>query len=339
MGANSGGTGERRRGRRWHFGTASFDEASWTLLVDGQRVALEMKPMALLHELLLRAGDVVTKDELLSAAWPDLSVVEASLPTAIRKLRQALGDEDQGSRIIETVPRIGYRLAAPVTMERLSAPIDPLAPAPAAAPAVAAEVAPPGDLPAPLPKSHRADGWRQSPVMAAAALLVIGATGLGWALLGGAAAPSQAVMQREAMVAIRKMDVDRVQGLLDAGWNPNIPIDEDGDRPLTMVLNICEWNPAHDRNRLLLLTRTMLEGGADIMARNVFGDTAYSIAKAPRYCGPDHPVTRMLHAQCYNPPNGPGDRCLATYELARRRATGTSAVPQNRASSPALHDG
>lgn len=309
MDSNNGGSGSRRQRRRWRFASALLDEASWTLLVDGQRVAIEAKPMELLHELLLRAGQVVSKDELLNAVWPGLSVVEASLPTAMRKLRQALGDEDQTSRIIETVPRIGYRLAVPVVLE------DPAAATDRPEPALPAPVTPP-------PPAHR---W---PAMAGAllSLFLVGGLGLAWVRFVPTEATSKSTMQRDALIAIRKMDVDRVQALLDKGWNPNTPIDKEGDTALTMVLNICEWNPGHDRNRLLLLTRTMIEGGADVMARNVFGDTAYSIAKAPRYCGPDHPVTRMLHAGCYNPPNGAGDRCLATYELARPRGPARSSA-------------
>src|SRR3546814_6538363 len=46
-----------------------------------------------LHELLLRAGEVVTKDEILDAVWPGLTVVEGSLATAISKLRKALGGD------------------------------------------------------------------------------------------------------------------------------------------------------------------------------------------------------------------------------------------------------
>lgn len=307
MDANNGGSGNRRQGRRWRFASALLDEASWALLVDGQRVAVETKPMELLHELLLRNGQVVSKDELLGAVWPDVSVVEASLPTAIRKLRQALHDEDPASRIIETVPRIGYRLAVPVALVDSTAVTD---------------------RPAPTPGERQASHapTRRWPMTTGAllSLVVIGGLGVAWMLLVPSGAASQSAMQRDALIAIRQMDVDRVQALLNAGWNPNTPIDEERDTALTMVLNICEWNPGHDRSRLLLLTRTMIEGGADVMARNAFGDTAYSIAKAPRYCGPDHPVTRMLHAGCYNPPNGPRDRCLATYELARRRGPAPS---------------
>ena len=63
----------RRRRRLWKFAGAEFDEASWTLRVDGRAVTLEGKPLEVLHELLLRAGEVVTKDEILDAVWPGVS--------------------------------------------------------------------------------------------------------------------------------------------------------------------------------------------------------------------------------------------------------------------------
>jgi len=113
----------RRRRRRWRFGTVVFDEASWSLLVDGAPVTLEAKPLELLLELCLRAGETVSKDELLDAVWSGVNVVENSLPTAIAKLRRALGPANEDA--IATVTRIGYRLAAPVTVETLTAPAPP----------------------------------------------------------------------------------------------------------------------------------------------------------------------------------------------------------------------
>lgn len=113
----------RRRRRRWKFGTAMFDEASWSLLVDGQAVAIESKPLELLHELCLRAGEVVSKDELLDTVWGGVNVVENSIPTAVAKLRRRLGPENQHA--IETVPGVGYRLAAPVSVETISAQAAP----------------------------------------------------------------------------------------------------------------------------------------------------------------------------------------------------------------------
>lgn len=118
-----GSTSSRRRRRLWTFAGAEFDEASWALRVDGHVVALEGKPLEVLHELLLRAGEVVTKDEILDAVWPGLTVVEGSLPTAISKLRKALGERQDN--IIETVPRVGYRLTCTVKIASVESPLAP----------------------------------------------------------------------------------------------------------------------------------------------------------------------------------------------------------------------
>lgn len=113
----------RRRRRRWKFAGSEFDEASWVLRVNGEPVALEGKPLEVLHELLLRAGEVVTKDEILDAVWPGITVVEGSLPTAISKLRKALGSRQEN--IVETVPRVGYRLNGTVYVESVETPLTP----------------------------------------------------------------------------------------------------------------------------------------------------------------------------------------------------------------------
>lgn len=115
-----GDNASRRRRRIWRFGTAEFDEARWSLRLSGQPVTLESKPLEILHELLLKAGEVVTKNELLDAVWPGVFVVEGSLATAVSKLRKALG-EPLGD-MIETVPRIGYRITAPVTVDQVDSP-------------------------------------------------------------------------------------------------------------------------------------------------------------------------------------------------------------------------
>ena len=76
----------------------------------GSVVDVEAKPWEVLHQLVLHAGEVVTKEELLDSVWPSLTVVDGSLATAVSKLRKALGDDG----VVVTVPRIGYRLAVPV---------------------------------------------------------------------------------------------------------------------------------------------------------------------------------------------------------------------------------
>jgi len=108
----------RRRRRIWSFGAARFDEAHWSLSVDGLAMPLEAKPLAVLHELLLHAGETLTRAELLDAVWDERlePVGDASLATAVSKLRRALGDSR--SDMIVTVPTVGYRLDVPVTVER-----------------------------------------------------------------------------------------------------------------------------------------------------------------------------------------------------------------------------
>jgi serine/threonine protein kinase/DNA-binding winged helix-turn-helix (wHTH) protein len=99
----------------WTFAGREFDESRLELRVSGKAVDLELKPLEVLVHLLQHAGEVVSKNELLEAVWPGLSVVEGSLSTAVHKLRKALSDQD--SKIVVTVPRVGYRLEAVARVE------------------------------------------------------------------------------------------------------------------------------------------------------------------------------------------------------------------------------
>jgi eukaryotic-like serine/threonine-protein kinase len=110
-------------GRLWRFADYEFDELGWELRVKGKAVELESKPLDILLQLLLHAGEVVTKEELLESVWPDVTVVDGSLATAVSKLRKAMGDEDHPA--IVTIPRIGYRLAVPVYCKTVAAAAGP----------------------------------------------------------------------------------------------------------------------------------------------------------------------------------------------------------------------
>lgn len=300
--------GERPRRRRWSFADCVFDEANWTLTVDGRRVSIENKPLELLRELLLNAGNLVSKDDLFDAIWPDVMVVEASLPTAVRKLRTALNDDARPTQIIETVPRIGYRLAVPVAIEDQAGAVNGQAAA-----ANDDHEAGPGTR-------RRRFGARR---LLAAGVLVLGLGALAMPLTSSQEVPATKAAatfsQRDVTNALRRLDVPAVERMIDAGWNPDAPIGTEGNSALHQVLEMCEWDRGHDRNRLLLMARTLYEGGAKLDHPNVYGDTPYSIAKAPRFCGPEHPVTRSIRDTCYSGSAPLGDRCLASYELARRR--------------------
>jgi eukaryotic-like serine/threonine-protein kinase len=109
--------------RIWRFTRCEFNESSRALHLDGVPVELEAKPLEILYQLLLHAGEVVSKEELLQAVWPGVSVVEGSLATAVSKLRKALESDDPA--IVLTVPRIGYRLGVPAQAQRIAAPRAP----------------------------------------------------------------------------------------------------------------------------------------------------------------------------------------------------------------------
>lgn len=111
-------------GRTEEFTAATFRFDAFEL--DGQRRTLrrsgadvELRPLAFdaLAFLVRHAGHVVTKDELIAAVWPGLVVTDDSIARCISDIRRALGDVEQ--KIIKTVPRRGYTLAVPATMEGL----------------------------------------------------------------------------------------------------------------------------------------------------------------------------------------------------------------------------
>ncbi len=99
------------------FGVFEVDVSSGELRKQGVRIKLQEQPFHVLAVLLERPGEVVTREELRNQNWPADTFVDFdnSLNTAINKLREALGDSADNPRFIETLPRRGYRLIAPVT--------------------------------------------------------------------------------------------------------------------------------------------------------------------------------------------------------------------------------
>lgn len=77
---------------------------------DGQPVPLTPKEYETLLALVEAGGKVVRKEALIARVWPDSYVGDGSLARNISVLRKALGEE-----VIETLPKVGYRLAVPVT--------------------------------------------------------------------------------------------------------------------------------------------------------------------------------------------------------------------------------
>ena len=98
------------------FGPFHLDLRTGELTGNGRRVFLQDKPFRILALLLRRPGQVVLRAELVQALWPDGTFVdfEHGLNTAMRRLRDALGDSAQTPRCIETIPRRGYRFITPL---------------------------------------------------------------------------------------------------------------------------------------------------------------------------------------------------------------------------------
>jgi serine/threonine protein kinase len=109
--------------RRWMFGPAVLDERTLELVVNGEAIAVERKPLEVLLFMLHHAGEVVTKDEILEAVWPGRILSDTVLTKCVQKLREALNDEQQ--EIIKTQHGYGYRLVAKVQVEASVTPPPP----------------------------------------------------------------------------------------------------------------------------------------------------------------------------------------------------------------------
>ena len=92
------------------FGPFRLNPENGTLLRDGVLVPIGQKSALILAELAMSAGEVLTKTELMDAAWPGMAVEESNLSVQIAALRKALGNAPSSGEWIETVPRVGYRL-------------------------------------------------------------------------------------------------------------------------------------------------------------------------------------------------------------------------------------
>ena len=104
------------RGRRLAFGDFVADLATGELFRNGHRVPLQQQPFRVLRALVDHPGELVTRDELRRLLWPADTFVafERGLTSAMRKVREALGDHARHPMFIETLPGRGYRFIAPI---------------------------------------------------------------------------------------------------------------------------------------------------------------------------------------------------------------------------------
>lgn len=83
-------------------------------------VHLEPKVMQVLVELATHSNEVLTKEQLIQAVWSDTFVSDDVLTRCISEIRRVLADDPRAPRFIQTIPKTGYRLIAPVEYDRIT---------------------------------------------------------------------------------------------------------------------------------------------------------------------------------------------------------------------------
>jgi len=101
--------------RAVRFALFEVDLDSGELRKNGVKLKIQEQPLQTLCLLLDRPGEIVTREELQQKLWPDGTFVdfEHGVNTAVKKLREVLGDDANNPRFVETVPRRGYRFIVP----------------------------------------------------------------------------------------------------------------------------------------------------------------------------------------------------------------------------------
>src|SRR5260370_27227119 len=99
----------------YEFGPFLLEPEERQLLRQGEAVPLTPKAFDMLLVLVEHSGHLMDKEELMKCVWPDSFVEEANLSHHIHKLREVLGEAEDGEKYIQTVPRRGYRFVAHVT--------------------------------------------------------------------------------------------------------------------------------------------------------------------------------------------------------------------------------
>jgi len=97
------------------FGDHTFDPDTGELDGPRESVRLQPKPARLLAMLLAAGGDLVEREQIRAALWPDTTVdFDAGLNTCVRQIRTALQQTGGSAELVETLPKRGYRVAVPV---------------------------------------------------------------------------------------------------------------------------------------------------------------------------------------------------------------------------------
>src|SRR5262245_34758099 len=103
------------------FGPFRLDRVNRSLHRGLSVIPLRPKAFAVLEYLVMCAGRLVTKDQLLAAVWPNTAVTDTVLKVCVREIRDALGDDPDAPRFVETAHRLGYRFVGETSRSNLPA--------------------------------------------------------------------------------------------------------------------------------------------------------------------------------------------------------------------------
>jgi DNA-binding winged helix-turn-helix (wHTH) protein len=102
--------------RVYRMNGVEVDPSQLSVCREGQVFRLRSKTFQILIHFLEHPGQTITRDELLDRFWPGVSVTEDNLTHSVTEIRKALGDSPRSPRYMETIPKVGYRLAATVAL-------------------------------------------------------------------------------------------------------------------------------------------------------------------------------------------------------------------------------
>jgi eukaryotic-like serine/threonine-protein kinase len=147
MGPEAGQALERTPASAVTFGPFTFDARNGILSRGGTEIPLPPRVIGVLALLLTRPGEVVSRQDLMDRVWKDAFVTDTSLAEAVSFLRQALGDDPQAPRYVQTVHRRGYRFVAPLlapdpAVEQILEPVTGVRPRSVIYPSIARELLP-----------------------------------------------------------------------------------------------------------------------------------------------------------------------------------------------------
>ncbi len=106
----------KQQNLRLRIGDHAVDVGALRVVGGDEVQRLTSKAVAVLLELVRHAGNTVGREDLLERVWKDRVTTPDVLTQAIKELRRAFGDGDKPARYIETIPKVGYRLLADVSV-------------------------------------------------------------------------------------------------------------------------------------------------------------------------------------------------------------------------------